>query len=85
MCSQQLYDFDFLVSRDARLARVKVELEQSAHTIDLWTIDGQVQRSLAIDVDRVLIDTVQRTQQLARAREAIKRCDMQRYPTFLKW
>ena len=70
MFFQQLHNFDFRRRHDARLARVNVEIEQSAHTIDLWTIDGQVQRSLAIDVDRVLIDAVQRTKQLACARVA---------------
>ena len=83
MFIQQLHNFDFRPRSDARLARVNVELEQSAHTIDLWTIDDQVQRSLAFVVDRVLINAIQRTQQLARARVAFRRCDMQRYPTFL--
>ena len=82
MFIQQLRELDFRVGRYARLARVNVELEQSAHTIDLWTIDGQIQRSLAIVGDRVLIDAVQRTQQLARARVVIQRCDMQWRPTF---
>ena len=82
MFFQQLHDFDFRPPRDARLARVNVELEQSAHTFDFWTIDGQVQRSHAIDVNRVLIDAVQRTHQLARARVAIITCPMQRRRTF---
>ena len=82
MFIQQLRDFDNRVI-DARLARVNVELEQSAHTIDLRATDGKVQRSLAVVVDRVLIDTVQRTQQLTRANIAGKTCIMQRRPTFV--
>ena len=81
MFIQQLHDFDWRIHVDARLACINVELEQSAHTIDSWTIDGLVQRSLAFVVDRVLIDAVQRTQQLARARAAIKTREMQRRPT----
>ena len=79
MFIQQLHDFDVGVGRNARLACINVELEKSAKRIDLWTIDGQVQRSLAFAVNRVLIDAVQRTQQLARAYVAI--CEMQRRPT----
>ena len=82
MFIQQLHDFDVSVGRDARLARVNVELEQSAHSIDSIFADRFVKRSLAFVVDRVLIDAVQRTQHLARARAAINRCDMQRRPTF---
>ena len=82
MFSQQLRDFDLRPRRDARHARVNVELEQSAHTIDSNITGRFVKRSLAVVVDRVLIDAVQRTQQLARARVAIKRCEMQRRPTF---
>ena len=73
MFSQQLRDFDLRPRRDARHARVNVELEQSAHTIDSIITGRFVKRSLAVVVDRVLIDAVQRTQQLARARVAIKR------------
>ena len=82
MFFQQLHNFGFRVGRDARLAHVNVELEQSAHTIDGIFADCFVQRSLAVKVDRVLIDAVQRTQQLARARLVIQRCEMQRRPTF---
>ena len=82
MFFQQLRDFDERLRRDARLARVNVELEQSAHTIDLWTTDGQVQRSLAVIVDRILIDAVQCTQQLTCACVVRKWwCEMQRRPT----
>ena len=81
MFVQQLHDFDFRVGHDARLARVNVQLEQSAHTFDSVIKDRSVKRSLAFDVDRVLIDAVQRTQQLTRAREAMKSCEMQRRPT----
>ena len=82
MFFQQLHDFDFRIDIDARRARVNVQLEQSAHWIDLWLTDGQVQRSLAIVGDRVLIDAVHRKQQLARARVASIRCEMQRRRTF---
>ena len=58
MFIKQLHDFDV---RDARLARVKVQLEQSAHTIDSIIADRYVKRSHACFVDRVLIDAVQRT------------------------
>ena len=81
MIFQQLHDFDVCPRRDARLARVNVELEQSAHTIDATEVDRFVKRRLAIDVDCVLIDAVQRTQHLTRARVAIKSCDMQRRRT----
>ena len=81
MFIQQLHEFNFRAGRYARLARVDVELEQSANTIDLWTIDGEVQRRDVVVVDRVLINAIQRTQQLARARLANKRCAMQRRPT----
>ena len=80
MFFQQLHDFDFRSRRDARLARVNVELEQSAHTIDCIIADRYVKRSLAFVVDRVLIDAVQRTQQLARA--CVAACVMQRRQTF---
>ena len=82
MFIQQLHDFDFRVDRDARLASINVELEQRAHTIDSTIADRFVQRSLAIVVDRVLINAIRRTQQMARACVAIKRCDMQRRSTF---
>ena len=82
MFIQQLHDFDVGVGRNARLARLNVELEQSAHRIDSWTTDGQVQRSLAIVVDRVVIDAIQGTQQLARAHVAVHTCEMQWRPTF---
>ena len=73
MFIQQLHDFGFRRRSDARLACINVELEQSAHTIDSIITGRFVKRSLAVVVDRVLIDAVQRTQQLARARVAIKR------------
>ena len=82
MFIQQLHDVDACVRINARLARVNVELEQSAHSIDFWKTDGEVQRSLAFIVDRVLIDAVQRTQHLARTRAAIIKCEMLRRPTF---
>ena len=78
MFFQQLHNFDFRVGRDARLARVNVELEKSAHTIDSIVANRYVKRSLAVVVDRVLINAVQRTQQLARACVAIMNCAMQR-------
>ena len=68
MFIQQLHNFDSRPRLDARLARVNVELEQSTHTIDNIIDDRYVKHSLAVDVDRVLIDAIQRTQQLARAR-----------------
>ena len=83
MIIKQLRDFDVRPRRDARRARVNVELEQSAHGIDFWTIDGQVQRSLAIEVDRVLIDAVQRANHLARACAIQIWCFMQRRPAFV--
>ena len=83
MFVQELHDFDFRVGHDARLARINVELEQSTHTIGSIFTDRYVKHSLAVVVDRVLIDAVQRTQQLARARVAMKRCEMQRRPTFV--
>ena len=58
MFIQQLHDFDWRIHVDARLARVNVKLEQRAHRIDFWNTNGQLQRSLAIAVDRVLIDAV---------------------------
>ena len=82
MFFQQLHNFDWRIDVDARLARVNVQLEQSAHTIGSIIANRQVQRSLAVVVDLVLVDAVKRTQHLARARTAIKRCDMQRRPTF---
>ena len=82
MFVQELHDFDWRIDVNARLARVNVELEQNAHTIGSIFADCFVQRSLAFVVDRVLIDAIRRTQQLARARVAMKRCEMQRRPTF---
>ena len=82
MFIKQLRDF-LVVGINVSLARVNVELEQSAHTIGIIFEDRYVKRSHAIVVDRVLIDAVQRTEQLARARVAMKRCIMQRSPTFL--
>ena len=82
MFFQQLRDCDFSSRRDARLARVNVELEQRAHRIDCIIADRFVQRSLAFVVDRVLIDAVQRTQQLAHAFFIVHTCVMQRRPTF---
>ena len=82
MFLKQLHDFDFRPHRDARLARVNVELEQRAHRIGNIIADRYVKRSPPVVVDRVLIDAIQRTQQMARARLAIKRCEMQRRPTF---
>ena len=67
MFIQQLYDFDWRIDVDARLAHVDVELEQSTHTIDSIMANRSVKRSVAFVVDRVLIDAIQRTQQLARA------------------
>ena len=67
MFVQQLHDFDFRVGHDARLARVNVQLEQSAHTIGSIFTDRYVEHSLAVVVDRVLIDAVRCTQHLARA------------------
>ena len=66
MIIKQLHDF-LVVGIDARIARVNVELEQNAHTISSIIMDRYVKRSLAVVVDRILIDAVQRTQQLARA------------------
>ena len=77
MFIQQLRDFNVPFRRDDRLARVNVELEQSAHIIDLRTTDGQVKRSVAVVVDRVLIDAVQRTKHLARACVTFNRRAMQ--------
>ena len=88
MFIKQLHDFDFRPRHDTRLARVNVELEQSARTIDVWKTDCKVHRSVAVVVDCVLIDAVQRTQQLARAFFAVYKCHMQRSPTFVlkkKW
>ena len=85
MFIQKLRDFDACARRDDRFARVNVELEQSAHTVDLWTTDGKVQRRLAVVVDRVLIDAVQRTHQKARACVSFFRRAMQRCSTFLLW
>ena len=82
MFIQQLHNFDFRPRSDARLARVNVELEQSAHTIDSIKEDRYVKRSPPVVVDRVLIDAIQRTQQVARARLAAIRCEMQRRGTF---
>ena len=62
MLLQQLHDFDICVVFNDRLARVNVELEQSAHTIGRIIADRYVKRSLAFVVDYVLIDAVQRTQ-----------------------
>ena len=81
MFFQQLHNFDFRVGRDARLARVNVQLEQRTNSIYVVPANGDVQRSLASVVDRVLLDAVQRTQHLTRARVAIKSCDMQRRRT----
>ena len=74
MFFQQLHEFDWRIDVDARLARVNVQLEQSAHTIGIIIVDRYVKRSIAMVVDRVLIDAVKRTQQLARACVAIKSC-----------
>ena len=82
MFVKQLHDFDFRRHLNARLARVNVELEQNAHTIGSIIANRFVQRSLAFVVDRVLIDAVQRTQQLAHAYFAVHTCVMQRRPTF---
>ena len=81
MIIKQLHDFDVRVGINDHIARVKVQLEQSTHQIDRTTY-GKVQRSLAVVVDRALIDTVQRTQQLARVCAVICCCDVQRHPTF---
>ena len=81
MFVQQLHDFDFRVGRNARLARVNVELEQNAHRIGIIITDRYIKRSLAFVVDRVLIDAVRRTQQLARARVTMKNCELQRRRT----
>ena len=83
MFLQQLHDFDACARSDARLASVNVQLEQRTHTIGSIIVDHYVQRSLAVDISRALVDAVQRTQQLTRARVAIKRCGMQKRPTFL--
>ena len=82
MFVQQLHDFDVRRRRDARLARINGELEQRTHTIGIIFADRYIKRSLAFVVDRVLIDVIQRTQQLARAHMVNKTCEMQRRPTF---
>ena len=83
MFVQELHDFDFRVGHDARLARVNVQLEQSAHTIGSIFTDRYVEHSLAVVVDRVLIDAVRCTQHLARACAVKTRwCVMQRRSTF---
>ena len=83
MFIQQLHDVNLRVGFDVdRLASVNVELEQSAHTIDLMKADCYVKRSFAFVVDRILIDAVKSTQHQARARVASPRCDMQRRLTF---
>ena len=72
MFFKQLYNFNVCVSFDRGLARVNVQLEQSAYTFNFRTLQSPVASSVAVVVDRVLIDAVQRTQQLARARAAEK-------------
>ena len=67
MFVQHLHDVIICVVVNDHLARVNVELEQSAHRIDRIVADRYVKRSLASVVDRILIDADQRTQQLARA------------------
>ena len=83
MFFHQLRDFDVRRHRDARLARINGELEQRTHTIGSIFADRFVQRSLAVIVDRVLIDAVQRTQHLARACVTSIRCEMQWRQTIL--
>ena len=82
MFFKQLYNFNVCVSFDRGLARVNVQLEQSAYTFNFRTLQSPVASSLAVVVDRVLIDAVQRTQQLARARAVVKSCAVQRRPTY---
>ena len=80
MFIKQLRDF-LVVGINVSLARVNVELEQSAHTIDSIKEDRYVKRSPPVVVDRVLIDAIQRTQHLARACVTFNRRVMQRRPT----
>ena len=81
MFFQQLHDCDVRPRRDARFASVNVQLEQSAHRIDFRSEHGAIQRRDVVVVDRVLIDAVQRTQQLARACAVACNCAMQRSQT----
>ena len=85
MFIQQLHDFFAVgIDIDDHLARVNVQLEQRTHTIGNIFADRFVQRSLAVVVDRVLIDAVQRKQQLARTCVAVHTCQMQRRRTVLQ-
>ena len=84
MFVKQLHHFHFRVFIDDHLARVNVQLEQSAHTIGHIIADHYVQCSVAVVVDRVPVDAVQHTQQLARAYFAVGTCEMQRRPTVLQ-
>ena len=82
MFFQQLHDFDACARINARLARVNVEVEHSANTLDSPIANRYVKRSLAFVVDRVLIDAVHRTQHLACAYVAVHTCQMQKRRTF---
>ena len=83
MFVQQSHDFDSRVGINTCIARVNVELEQRTNIIDSWFADCCVDRSLAAVVDRVLVDAVERTHQLARVCTVRVWCEMQRCITIM--
>ena len=84
MFIKQLLDFDWSFGFIVRLCRVNVELEKSTNRIVLRKKQGTNERSLAVVVDRIRVDVVQRTQQLAGVGVSIERSVVQWRPAMQK-
>ena len=82
-CSSNHCTISTLVRSSSRASLASTLNSSRARTIDSIMANRWVKRSLAVVVDRVLIDAVQRTEQLASAYViSLITCELQRRPTF---